>query len=51
MRKRRYVRGIALMFVLIAAMQLIQPETPQAAASKKPPAWKNPELDSRVTAD
>jgi hypothetical protein len=50
MRKQWYVRGITLMFVLIAEMQLVQPETPQVVAGKKPPAWKNPRLNSRVAA-
>lgn len=38
------------MFVLalFAAAQLVQPETPAAAARKKPPAWENPQLDRRV---
>jgi len=41
MQKRCYVRGTALMFEPIAVIQLGQPETLQAAAGKKPPAWKN----------
>lgn len=42
------VRGFALLFVLIAAMQLVQPEPPQAAPGKRPPAWENPDLDPQV---
>lgn len=42
------VRGFALLFVLIAAMQLVQAEPPQEAPGRRPPAWENPDLDPQV---